>query len=268
MKGAAMVEAEPKRQSVLCRREAGGVAVVTIDRPERRNALNLEVKKQIADEIVALDADDTARVIVLTGSGGYFVAGSDIAEMATMTPTQHMVWASDRVFNIVRGCKKPLIAAIEGYALGGGCELALSCDMIISGKSAQLGQPEIRVGIMPGAGGTQRLLRTIGKYRAMKMVLTGGSVTAPDAFAMGLLSEVVADGQALSRALELAQTIASMPPLAVRAIKEVMQLGQDTPLETALALERKAFVTLFDTADQKEGMRAFLEKRKPHFEGR
>ena len=262
-----MTEAESKRQSVLCRRETDGVAVVTIDRPERRNALNLEVKRRIADEIATLADDDAVRVIVLTGSGGYFVAGSDIAEMATMTPTQHVAWATDHVFNIVRGCKKPLIAAIEGYALGGGCELALTCDMVIAGNSTQLGQPEIRVGIMPGAGGTQRLLRTIGKYRAMKMVLTGESVSAPDAFAMGLLSEIVEDGQALPRALELAKTIARMPPLAVRAIKEVMQLGQDAPLEMALALERKAFVMLFDSADQKEGMSAFLEKRKPQFKG-
>jgi enoyl-CoA hydratase len=146
-----MTEAESKRQSVFCRREADGVAVVTIDRPERRNALNLEVKRRIADEVAVLAADDTVRVIVLTGSGGYFVAGSDIAEMATMTPTQHMAWATDHVFNVMRHCPKPLIAAIEGYALGGGCELALTCDMIIAGRSTKLSQPEIRVGIMPGA---------------------------------------------------------------------------------------------------------------------
>ena len=262
-----MTEAELKRQSVLCRREADGVAVVTIDRPERRNALNLEVKGRIADEVTALAVDDTVRVIVLTGSGGCFVAGSDIAEMATMTPTQHVAWATDHVFNVIRHCPKPLIAAIEGYALGGGCELALACDLIIAGRSTKLGQPEIRVGIMPGAGGTQRLIRTIGKYRAMKMILTGGAVAAPDALAMGLLSEVVEDGEALPSALVLAKTIAGMPPLAVRAIKDVMQLGQDAPLETALALERKAFVMLFDSADQKEGMNAFLEKRKPKFSG-
>ena len=262
-----MTETESKRQSVLCRREADGVAVVTIDRPERRNALNLELKRRIADEVAALAADDTVRVIVLTGSGGYFVAGSDITEMATMTPTQHVAWATDYVFNVMRHCPKPLIAAIEGYALGGGCELALTCDMIIAGKSTKLGQPEIRVGIMPGAGGTQRLIRTIGKYRAAKMVLTGEAISAPDALAMGLLSEVVDDGKALSRSMEIAHTVAEMPSLAVRAIKEVMQLGPDVPLETALALERKAFVMLFDSSDQKEGMSAFLEKRKPNFRG-
>lgn len=261
-----MPEIGPKHQPVLCRRDADGVAVVTIDRPERRNALNLEVKSRIAEVVSELVADDTVRVIVLTGSGDYFVAGTDIAEMATMTPAQHVTLGTDHVFNVMRRCPKPLIAALEGYALGGGCELALTCDMIIAGRSTKLGQPEIRVGIMPGAGGTQHLLRTIGKYRASKMVLTGEPVAAPDALAMGLLSEMVEDGRALSRALELAKTIAAMPPLA-RAIKEVMHLGQDVPLETAFALERKAFVKLFDSADQKEGMNAFLEKRKPLFRG-
>ena len=167
----------------------------------------------------------------------------------------------------MRRCPKPLIAALEGYALGGACELALTCDMIIAGRSTKLGQPEIRVGIMPGAGGTQHLLRTIGKYRASKMVLTGEPVAARDALAMGLLSEMVEDGRALSRALELAKTIAAMPSLAVRAIKEVLQQGADAPLETALAFERKAFVTLFGSIDQKEGMNAFLKKRKPKFIG-
>jgi enoyl-CoA hydratase len=258
---------DSRRSIVLCHREAEGVAVITIDRPERRNALNLDVKARIAGEVATLMTDDGVRVIVLTGSGGYFAAGTDLAEMATMTPAQHVALSTDHVFNVLRRCPKPLIAALEGYALGGGCELALTCDLIIAGRGTKLGQPEIRVGIMPGAGGTQRLMRAIGKYRAMKMILTGEPVAAPEALAMGLLSEMVEDGQALPRALELARTIASMPPLAVRAIKEVMQLGQDTPLETALALERKAFVMLFDSADQKEGMNAFLEKRRPMFRG-
>ena len=196
-------------------------------------------------------------------------------EIATMKRDTEASWASERVesallrerINDVAAEVARLIAALEGYALGGGCELALTCDMIIAGRSTKLGQPEIRVGIMPGAGGTQHLLRTIGKYRASKMVLTGEPVAAPDALAMGLLSEMVEDGRALSRALELAKTIAAMPPLAVRAIKEVMHLGQDVPLDTAYALERKAFVMLFDSADQKEGMNAFLEKRKPLFRG-
>jgi enoyl-CoA hydratase len=253
---------------VTCEHPENGIAVLTINRPERRNALNLAVKACIAEAIGRLASDPAVRVIVLTGAGGYFVAGTDIAEMATMTPTQHTALATGHVFQVIRDCPKTVIAAVEGYALGGGCELALSCDMIVAGSSAKLGQPEIRVGIMPGAGGTQRLLRTIGKYRAMKLVLTGEAISATEAFAQGLLSEVVADGQALASALELARSVCRMPPLSVRATKEVMRLGQDAPLEAALALERQAFLLLFDSEDQKEGMRAFLEKRPPRFQGR
>jgi enoyl-CoA hydratase/carnithine racemase len=248
-------------------REEPGLAVITIDRPERKNALNLDIKARVADSVEALSADDSVRVIVLTGANGVFVAGTDIAEMAKMSPTDHTLSVTDRVFTVLRQCRKTLIAAIEGYALGGGCELALACDITIAGESAKIGQPEIRVGIMPGAGGTQRLLRTIGKYRAMKMMLTGEAVTAPEALGMGLLSEVVKDGEALGRAVSMGRSILKMPPLAVRAIKEVVQLGQDAPLETALLLERKAFQLLFDTGDQKEGMNAFLEKRRPVYQG-
>ena len=207
------------------------------------------------------------QVVILTGAAGVFVAGTDVAEMAGMTPTEHTLLATDQVFTTLRRCPKILIAAIEGYALGGGCELALACDLIVAGESAKLGQPEIRVGIMPGAGGTQRLLRAVGKYRAMRMVLTGEPVDAREALAMGLLSDVVPDGTALERAMDLARTISRMPPLAVRAIKEVMQLGQDVPLETALQLERKAFQLLFATQDQKEGMNAFLGKRAAAYSG-
>jgi len=256
------------RDPVSVSRGDDGVAVVTIDRPERRNALNLAVKNGLADQLGALDADERVRVVILTGAGGCFVAGTDIAEMAQMRPADHGLLATDRVFAQQRRCRKVLIAAVEGYALGGGCELALGCDLIVAGEGTRFGQPEIRVGIMPGAGGTQWLVRAIGKYRAMKLVLTGEPLSASEAFAAGLLSEVVPDGTALDRALALARTIAGMPPLAVRAIKEVMQLGADAPLDTALALERKAFVALFDTQDQKEGMRAFLEKRPPVFTGR
>jgi enoyl-CoA hydratase len=254
-------------EPVMLRREADGVAVVTIDRPERRNALNLDVKRRLTAIIETLEADPAVRVVILTGAGGVFVAGTDVAEMAGMTPTEHTLLATDQVFTTLRRCPKVLIAAIEGYALGGGCELALACDLIVAGESAKLGQPEIRVGIMPGAGGTQRLLRAVGKYRAMRMVLTGEPVDARDALGMGLLSDLVPDGTALERAMDLARTISRMPPLAVRAIKEVMQLGQDVPLETALHLERKAFQLLFATQDQKEGMNAFLGKRAATYSG-
>ena len=246
----------------------GAVAVVTIDRPRRRNALNLEVKRLLTTAVLALDADPLVRVIIVAGAGGYFVAGTDIDEMAGMTPTSHTLEATDQVFATLRGCRTLLIAAVEGYALGGGCELALACDLIVAAEGARFGQPEIKVGIMPGAGGTQRLLRTIGKYQALRMMLTGEPIAAADAFACGLVSELCADGDALAKALALAENIAAMPPLAVRAILEVVQQGQDAPLDTALLLERKAFQVLFDSQDQKEGMRAFLEKRPAQYQGR
>jgi enoyl-CoA hydratase len=258
---------ESAAESVTSHRVGDGIAVLTINRPERRNALNLDVKRRLANIVEELAADPTVRVVVLTGARGVFVAGTDIAEMAAMTPTEHSLRETDLMFTVLRRFPKTLIAAVEGYALGGGCELALACDMIVAGGKAKFGQPEIRVGIMPGAGGTQRLLRTVGRYRAMKLILTGEPVTADEALSMGMLSEVVPDGTALDRALELAETILRMPPLAVLAIKEVMRLGQDVPLETALALERKTFQLLFDTGDQKEGMRAFLEKRTALYSG-
>ncbi len=254
--------------SVRCNRDREGIAVLAIERPERRNALNLEIKGKLADELEALAADDSIRVIVLTGSGGYFVAGTDLAEMVDMSPEDHTRLKTERVFTTLRQCRKPIIAAVEGYALGGGCELALCCDLIVAGTSARLGQPEIRVGIMPGAGGTQHWSRIAGPYRAMKFLLTGEALVATDALAMGLVSEVAPDGTALERALAIAATIASMPPLAVQGIKEMVHAGQNLPLEGALALERKAFQLLFDTEDQEEGMRAFLDKRKPVFRGR
>jgi len=261
--GTAVNEAAPVTTGI----GADGVAVITIDRPHRRNALNLDVKRRLTEAVRTLNADDTVRVIVLTGAGGYFVAGTDIDEMASMTPTSHTLQATDEVFTTLRHSAKPLIAAVEGYALGGGCELALACDLIVAAEGARLGQPEIKVGIMPGAGGTQRLLRTVGKYHALRMMLTGEPIDARTAFACGLVSELSPDGAALAHALALARTVAAMPPLAVRAILDVVEQGQDAPLETALLLERKAFQLLFDSADQKEGMRAFLDKRPARYTG-
>lgn len=249
-------------------RRQGAVGIVVIERPERRNALNLQVKQEIVAGLQELANDPEVAAIVLTGAGGYFVAGTDIAEMAQMRPTDHLRLDTDRVFHVVRQCTKPVIAAVEGYALGGGCELALACDLIVAADDAQFGQPEIRVGIMPGAGGTQRLLRTAGRYKALLWSLTGQMVPARDAFAANLISELVPKGQALERATAIAEQIAAMPPLAVQAIREAMRLGADVPLDTALALERRLFERLFDSEDQKEGMQAFLEKRKPVYRGR
>jgi len=175
---------------------------------------------------------------------------------------------TDVYWRAIASCRKPIIAAVNGYAWGGGCELAMHCDIIIAGEGATFAQPEIRVGIMPGAGGTQRLTRAVGKFQTMKMLLTGKPVSARDALAMGLVSEVVADDAVQSSAVAMASTIAAMPPLAVMQIKEVVLAGQDVSLDTALMLERKAFHLLFDTEDQKEGMRAFLDKRKPQYKGK
>ena len=258
---------EPDDDDVRMEEARPGVFVLTIDRPARRNALNLAIKDRIAEIIDELDVQPAARVIVLTGGPDVFAAGTDVAEMAALTPTEHTIQVTDRMFTAIRRCETPVIAAVEGYALGGGCELAMSCDLIIAGDSSRFGQPEIRVGVMPGAGGTQRMLRTLGKYRALRLLLTGEQITAEEAYASGLVSEVTADGAALTRALELAGSIADMPPLAVRAILEVVDAGADAPLETALLLERKAFQLLFDSQDQKEGMYAFLEKRPPEFRG-
>ena len=252
---------------VRCLRK-GRVGIVTIDRPQRRNALNLQVKQELCSQLLALEQDDGISAVVLTGSGGYFVAGTDIAEMATMRPTDHVRLDTDRVFHVVRQLAKPVIAAVEGYALGGGCELALACDIVIAAEDAKFGQPEIRVGIMPGAGGTQRLLRTAGRYKTLLWSLTGDMIPAGDAYMANVVSELVPTGQALERAIELGNQIAAMPPLAVQAIRDAVRLGGDVPIDTALALERRYFERLFDSDDQKEGMGAFLEKRTPRFTGR
>jgi enoyl-CoA hydratase len=245
-----------------------GIAVIAIDRPERLNALNLAVKRLIERFVRAASEDSAVSVLILTGSATVFVAGTDIAEMRDMTSSTHTEVGSGDVFIAVRECPKPIIAAVEGYALGGGCEIALACDMIVAGQGAKFGQPEIRVGIMPGAGGTQLLLRTIGKYRTMKLALTGEMIGADQALAMGLVSEVVAEGEALPRALALAAMICEAPPLAVRGVKDVVRQGQDLPLTAALAHERRTFQLLFDTQDQKEGMDAFLQKRRPVYSGK
>lgn len=245
----------------------GPVAVITINRPERRNALNLQVKQDIGDSIQALEQDSGVAVMVITGAGGYFVAGTDVAEMSSMTPMDHVRLRTDLVFQIVRQASKPVIAAVEGYALGGGCELALACDLVIAADDARFGQPEIKVGIMPGAGGTQRLLRTAGRHKALLWSLSGQTFSANDAWVANVVSEVVPKGEALGRAIELGQQIALMPPLAVSAIREAIRLGADVPLETALSLERRLFERLFDSADQKEGMNAFLEKRSARYRG-
>jgi enoyl-CoA hydratase/carnithine racemase len=253
---------------ILVERPQEHVALVRLNRPEVKNALNIRARELLAEHFTALGADDDVRCIVLTGNEKVFAAGADIKQMADAGAVEMMLRKNHLMWQAVADCPKPVITAVNGYAIGGGCELAMHTDIIIAGESAIFGQPEVRVGIMPGAGGTQRLTRAVGKFKAMKMILTGAMITAAEADAMGLVSEVVPDAEVLSRALEMAGQIAAMPPLAIMQIKEVLIAGQDASLLTGLMLERKAFQILFDSFDQKEGMQAFIEKRKPTFEGR
>ncbi|PWV57768.1 enoyl-CoA hydratase [Plasticicumulans acidivorans] len=244
-----------------------GVALIRLNRPQVRNALNQTVREQLAEHFAALATDPAVRCIVITGDERAFAAGADIRDMAERGAVEMYLRSNHRLWGVIAACPKPVIAAVNGFAWGGGCELAMHADLIIAGEGASFAQPEIRVGIMPGAGGTQRLTRAVGKFQALRMLLTGAPVAAREALAMGLASEVVADAEVLPRALELASNIAAMPPLAVQQIKEVVLAGQDASLDTALLLERKAFQLLFDSRDQKEGMRAFLDKRAPHYQG-
>lgn len=252
---------------VLHERLEGGVLLLRINRPEAKNALNQEVRRLLAEHCTAAGTDEWVKAIVLTGNAEAFAAGADIKVMAEATPIELMLRRNHDQWLAIARCQKPIIAAVQGYALGGGCELAMHADIIVAGENATFGQPEVRVGVMPGAGGTQRLTRAVGKFKAMLICLTGQTFSGREAFEMGLASKVVPDAEVLNVALETARSIAKMPPLAVQQIKEVLLAGQDASLETALMLERKAFQMLFDSADQKEGMRAFLEKRKPTYRG-
>jgi len=253
---------------VLRERPADGVELLRINRPEAMNALNMPLRLALADIFTELAASTEVRCIVITGNEKAFMAGADLKEMADKGTVEVMGIDALKLWAAIGDCPLPVVAAVNGFALGGGCELAMHTDIIIAGEKAKFGQPEIRVGIMPGGGGTQRLTRAVGKFKAMKMMLTGEPVSGADACAMGLASEVVADDRVLPRALEIASTIAAMPPLSVKRIKETILAGQDTSLAAGLMLERRAFETLFDTEDQAEGMQAFIEKRKPDYKGR
>ena len=246
-----------------------GVALVTIERPDVLNALSFDLLDDLADALAGLDADPRCRAIVLTGSGTRaFAAGADIRELATQTPISLLVGDRFAAWDRIAATRTPLIAAVRGFALGGGCELAMSCDLIVAGDDAQFGQPEINLGVMPGAGGTQRLTRAIGRARAMDLVLTGRTITAAEAEAMGLVSRVVPADETLEVALQLGATIASKAPVAVLAAKEAVRLAEELPLSAGLRHERRAFFALFASDDQGEGMAAFVEKRRPEWKGR
>ncbi|MBI3751162.1 MAG: enoyl-CoA hydratase/isomerase family protein [Chloroflexi bacterium] len=246
-----------------------GVALVVIDRPDVLNALDFALIEALTDALEVLDREPACRVIVLTGAGDRaFAAGADIKELAVQSPTSLTVDDDFHRWERIKRIRKPLIAAVRGFALGGGCELAMTCDMIVAGEDAQFGQPEIKLGVMPGAGGTQRLTRAIGKARAMELVLTGRMLGAREAEAHGLVTSVVPSEATVPAALELAARIAAMPPVAVLAAKAAVNRAEELPLEAGLEFERRSFYLLFDTEDQKEGMAAFREKRSPTWRGR
>lgn len=245
------------------------VALLTIERPEALNALSFDLLDELATALEELDADEACRAIVITGSGDRaFAAGADIRELAGQTPVR--LAAEDRFssWNRIDAIRTPLIAAVRGLALGGGCELAMACDMIVAAEDAEFGQPEIRLGVMPGAGGTQRLTRAVGKALAMELILTGRSLPAREAEARGLVTRVVPAEATLGAALELAARIAAQAPLAVAAAKEAIRAAAELPLSAGLDLERRTFFLLFGSEDQSEGMTAFVEKRVPHWTGR
>ncbi|MBS1218710.1 MAG: Enoyl-CoA hydratase [Proteobacteria bacterium] len=254
--------------AVVTERPAEGVGLIRINRPEARNALNLEVRKLIGHYLTEMTDDNTVRCIVLTGNEKSFAAGADIKEMADAGAIDMLLRGTQKMWRTIYGCPKPVIAAVSGFALGGGCELAMTCDIIIAGESAKFGQPEVKIGIIPGGGGTQRFPRTVGKYKAMRYVLTGDLFGAKEAFDMGLVSEVVPDSEVEKRAVAMAVQIAELAPLAIQQTKESVLRGMDASLETGLTLETRTLQMLFASKDQKEGMAAFIEKRKPKFEGR
>ena len=246
-----------------------GVALVWLNRPEVLNALDYATLGELVDALEALDVDPAVRCVVITGAGERaFAAGADIKEMADATPVSLSVANNFARWERLKRVRVPLIAAVRGFALGGGCELAMACDIVIAADDAVFGQPEIKIGIMPGAGGTQRLTRALGKAKAMEMILTGGNLSASEAEARGLVSRVVAREETVPAAMALAAEIASLPPLAVRAAKEAVNRAFELSLDAGLEFERRNFFMLFASDDQKEGMRAFIEKRPPKWSGR
>jgi enoyl-CoA hydratase len=246
-----------------------GVALVTIQRPDVLNALSFDLLDALADALEALDRDPACRAIVLTGSGERaFAAGADIRELARQTPVTLAMENRFGVWDRIWATRKPVIAAVRGFALGGGCELAMGCDLLVAAEDAKFGQPEINLGVMPGAGGTQRLTRAIGRARSMDLILTGRTITAREAESFGLVSRVVPATDVLDEALALARTIATQAPVAVLAAKEAVRLAEELPLSAGLRAERRAFYALFATDDQTEGMAAFVEKRRPEWKGR
>ena len=243
------------------------IALVKLNRPKVLNALSTDLMQELVDCFFALDKNPEVRVIILTGNERAFAAGADIGQMASATPIDQINDQRFRTWEMLRLITKPVIAAVNGFALGGGCELAMSCDLIIAGDDAKFSQPEIKIGTIPGAGGTQRLTRAIGKSKAMLMVLTGDIIDAKTAYEWGLVAKVVPSMTLLQETFEIAKTISDRAPVAVRLAKEAVNKSFEMSLKDGMDFERRNFYLTFASADQKEGMKAFIEKRNPKYLG-
>lgn len=243
------------------------IAVVRINRPHAYNALNLNVRSLIAENFNELKTREDIRAVILTGNDKAFAAGADLKEMSTLSAVDYYKIHVERLYNAFADYPRPVIAAVNGFALGGGMELALISDIILAGKGAKFGQPEVKVGVMPGAGGTQRLVRAVGKYNAMRLCLTGMMISADEAKDMGLVCEVLEEDEVMGRAMEMARDLAALPPLGLEHIKYVLLHGPDMSLESALGLERKSMQVLLSSEDRAEATAAFLEKRKGTYRG-
>jgi enoyl-CoA hydratase len=247
-----------------------GIAFIILNRPEVRNAFNQVMIDEIQEALRRIDKDEDIRVLIITGEGKAFQAGADIAELSMMKPMDILRWNEGivRINASLEKLRQPVIAAINGAAMGGGLELAISCTLRVMAENAKLGLPEVKLGIIPGTGGTQRLPRLIGKGKAAELLLTGDAIGAEEAYDMGLVNKVVPDGQVVRAAEELANRIMQNGPIAIEMAKDALEIGKDLPLEHAVQYSQKNCVTCFSTEDMKEGMTAFLEKRRPQFKGR
>jgi enoyl-CoA hydratase len=245
-----------------------GIALIQLNRPKELNALNRQLMEEVRDALQRLDKNEAVRVIIITGNEQAFAAGADIKQMADKSAIDMLLIDQFSTWDQIRKTKKPIIAAVSGFALGGGCEFAMTCDMIIASETAKFGQPEIKIGVIPGAGGTQRLTKAIGKAKAMELILTGRFISADEALRYGLINKVVPVEMYMHEAVTLAQEIAQMSPIAVQLGKEAVNRSFETHLDEGLMFERKNFYMTFASADQKEGMQAFIEKRKPEYKGR